>query len=263
MIFEGIVTKLRSELASPVRYFLGGVELNDFIGRTITLSSLPEKRCIHCDRAIKKTFGQGFCFPCFRSLARCDTCIVRPELCHFHKGTCREPGWGEEHCLIDHTIYLAATTSIKIGITRSHQRETRWIDQGALSALELGRVPERLQAGLIEVELKKHFSDKTNWRDLLVGKEVALDLAAEKGRIRDMFPDLFSHHAGEYSARMEPTYIEYPVQEYLPKARSVNLDKTPEIRGELTGIRGQYLLLDGGGINVRKYQGYIWKLALA
>jgi hypothetical protein len=34
------------------------------------------------------------------------------------------------------------------------------------------------------------------------------------------------------------------------------LDKTPKIRGVLHGIKGQYLLLDIGVINIRKYTGY-------
>jgi hypothetical protein len=34
------------------------------------------------------------------------------------------------------------------------------------------------------------------------------------------------------------------------------LDKSPEVAGVLHGIKGQYLLLDTGVINIRKYSGY-------
>ena len=38
--------------------------------------------------------------------------------------------------------------------------------------------------------------------------------------------------------------------------KSHNLDKTPIIRGKLQGIKGQYLIMDTGVINIRKYTGY-------
>ena len=42
----------------------------------------------------------------------------------------------------------------------------------------------------------------------------------------------------------------------IEKIKSLNLDKTPKIRGVLQGIKGQYLILDIGVINIRKYTGY-------
>ena len=48
----------------------------------------------------------------------------------------------------------------------------------------------------------------------------------------------------------------YPVLEYPTKIKSLNLDKTPLISGLLLGIKGQYLILDNGVINLRKYAGY-------
>jgi hypothetical protein len=35
-----------------------------------------------------------------------------------------------------------------------------------------------------------------------------------------------------------------------------NLDKAPEVEGVLEGIKGQYLILDTGVINIRKFTGY-------
>ena len=48
----------------------------------------------------------------------------------------------------------------------------------------------------------------------------------------------------------------YPVLAYPEKVKSFNLDKVPEAGGVLQGIKGQYLIFDGGVINLRKYTGY-------
>ena len=61
-------------------------------------------------------------------------CIIRPELCRAHLGEGRNPDWEKEHHLQPHIVYLAQTDVIKVGVTRSTQVPTRWIDQG-----EIGR----------------------------------------------------------------------------------------------------------------------------
>ena len=51
--------------------------------------------------------------------------------------------------------------------------------------------------------------------------------------------------------------LHYPVETYPLKVKSLNFDKTPKIKGVLTGIRGQYLIFDKGEvINLRKFAGY-------
>ena len=50
--------------------------------------------------------------------------------------------------------------------------------------------------------------------------------------------------------------IHYPVLRYPEKVSSFNFDKTPLVEGVLWGIKGQYLILDTGVINVRKFGGY-------
>jgi hypothetical protein len=43
----------------------------------------------------------------------------------------------------------------------------------------------------------------------------------------------------------------------LLKIKSINLEKEPNFEGQLLGIKGQYLMLDGDRvINMRKYSGY-------
>jgi hypothetical protein len=51
--------------------------------------------------------------------------------------------------------------------------------------------------------------------------------------------------------------IQYPVSVYPEKIKSIGFDKQPEITEKLIGIRGQYLLFEGGNVlNIRKHSGY-------
>ena len=143
------------------------IALNPIIGKTLTLNFHGKIACKHCGKATKKSYSQGFCYPCMIKLAQCDMCIMKPETCHHHLGTCREPQWGEQHCMVDHYVYLSNTSALKVGITRHTQIPTRWIDQGAHQATVLLEVPNRYLAGIGEVALKNFFSDKTNWRKML------------------------------------------------------------------------------------------------
>jgi hypothetical protein len=51
--------------------------------------------------------------------------------------------------------------------------------------------------------------------------------------------------------------LEYPVINYPDKIKSFNLDKDSVAEGTLNGIKGQYLIMDTGVINLRKYGGYL------
>ena len=68
--------------------------------------------------------------------------------------------------MVDHYVYLANSSGLKVGITRHTQLPTRWIDQGASQALPIFKVRTRLQSGLVETALAEFISDKTNWRAL-------------------------------------------------------------------------------------------------
>jgi hypothetical protein len=46
------------------------------------------------------------------------------------------------------------------------------------------------------------------------------------------------------------------VLSYPDKVKSFNFDTQREVAGILHGIKGQYLLLDSGVINLRKFSGY-------
>ena len=224
--------------------------VNEFLGRRLKIEFKGEILCIECGRKTKKSFNQGYCFPCSRDLAKTDMCSVRPELCHFAKGTCRQPEWGQANCMIPHTLYLANSSGLKVGITRAHHRVTRWIDQGAIEAIPVVNLNERLTVGLLEKELKAHFADKTHWRNMLKGEVPPLDLASERVRLGTLLT------GGETLLTDDVVRIEYPVLEHPKKITSLNLDKSPVIDGTLLGIKGQYLIFDQGVINIRSYSGY-------
>lgn len=262
----GPIRKLAARLARPIEYSLPiGSEswpLRDRIGQSIALEWLREIRCIHCDRPTRKSFNQGYCYPCFRSLARCDRCVTQPELCHYARGTCREPAWGEQHCLIPHTVYLANASSLKVGVTRGLDPTARWIDQGASQGLAIRIVPTRLDAGRVEVAFKRYVGDRTDWRRMLRGDPEPLDLARERDRLLEALAG--EETPVEWPGRAAATAaqsLEYPVLAHPEKPVSIDLERTGRVAGTLMGIKGQYLMLDTGVINVRKYAGYVMSWA--
>lgn len=188
-------------------------------------------------------------------LASCDLCILRPETCHYDKGTCREPQWGEENCFKSHIIYLANSSGLKVGITRKSQVPIRWMDQGASEALPIMEVKNRFVSGQIEVLFKKHISDKTDWRKMLKGVPESLNLIEWKNKLLLELTEELKPF--EFTLLDEPVVtFKYPVETYPEKVSSYNLDKTPEISGRLMGIKGQYLIFEGGVLNVRSHSGY-------
>ena len=229
------------------------VPLNPFIGKQVRLRHTGRIFCIHCGKGTRTSFAQGYCYPCMQSLAQCDLCIVKPETCHHHLGTCRELEWGEAHCMIEHTVYLANSSGIKVGITRSHQMTTRWMDQGAVQALPIVKVRSRRESGLVEFALSRSMPDKTNWRLMLKGEGENLNLRAKRDELFAAWPaDL----PGELLMEGKDFAFSYPVLRYPDKLTAFNLDKQPDIRGILLGIKGQYLIFEDGVLNLRKHGGY-------
>lgn len=244
---------------SPVIYNLeiGSelVNLTSYVGKDLLLTYSGKILCSNCGKKTKKSYGQGYCYPCTLKLAECDLCILKPETCHFDKGTCREPAWGEEHCMKPHVVYLANSSGLKVGITRRSQVPTRWMDQGASAALPILEVKNRLTSGLIEVLFKKHIADKTDWRKMLKGEPEVIDLVSWKEKLMLALKEELKGF--EYTEINDPQWsFQYPVNQYPEKVSSFNLDKVNEIRGKLVGIKGQYLIFDTGVFNVRAHTGY-------
>lgn len=257
-MISGNLHKMDVELEDTVRYQLrleSSVVMNDLIGQEVSLSWSGKIFCQKCNKITKNSFGEGFCYTCFTTAAESAECIIRPELCRAHLGEGRDPEWEQRNHNVPHIVYLAASDIVKVGVTRITQVPTRWIDQGASAAIRLAETPNRYEAGILEVALKDFFSDKTNWQRMLKNEiDESIDLVEEKWSLHDQLPSDLTKY---FSEDDEVITLNYPVLEYSNKIKSLSFDKLSEIKGKLVGIKGQYLLFEGGNaMNVRKHTGY-------
>ncbi|MCG2581066.1 MAG: DUF2797 domain-containing protein, partial [Marinobacter sp.] len=97
---------------------------------------------------------------------------------------------------------------------------------------------------------------------MLKGDVPEMDLAVERDRLLALIADDLeqlkaAHGEGALQVVDEQGLgLSYPVQIWPQKVKTHNLDKEPSAEGTLQGIKGQYLMLDTGVINIRKYTGY-------
>lgn len=269
-MYTGILAKMNFDYEETnysvnPRYYLnfseGKLELNDLIGQRILLCYTGRIVCSSCGRETKKSFGQGYCYPCFISVPQTEDCVLKPELCRAHVGIARNMEYARENCLVDQCVYLANSGGLKVGVTRLHQIPVRWVDQGAVTAVKLVITPNRYNAGLVEVELKKVFADKTNWRKMLTGSFTNEDLLEKK----KLALDFLQGKGFQYTIAQDQVYtIVFPVARFPVKVESMNFDNQVEISGTLLGIKGQYLIFDDGRVfNVRKHTGYCVNMILS
>lgn len=237
--------------------------LGSLLGQTIEIEFIGEKSCIHCGRRVRKLYQNGYCFPCVTTLAECDLCIVKPHECHYHLGTCREPAFGDTHCMIPHYVYLADSSSVKVGLTRKGRQLKRWADQGATSAILFAQTSTRKLAGELEMEIAQHLPDKTDWRKML--KDTG-EADANLFEVRE-----------QVLSRLGPLYEPYVIQQphevvqfvyprllgFEPTLKSLSLDKQPSVRGTLCAIKGQYLMFEQGVLNIRKHAGFHVQISLS
>ena len=264
MKYEGNIRKMRANLKDEVHYSLPLydvlepgelVDMTGLVGQTIRMEFVNQINCVVTGKKIKKTFGDGMSYDAFMTPPMASPSILRPELSRIHEGIAlRDAEWEKEHHLQPHVVYLSKTAGIKVGVTRETQVPTRWIDQGAVEAIVLAEVPYRQLAGLIEVELKEHMSDKTNWRSMLKNLVADDDLLERKEEAIDLLPEEYYDFISDND---EVTQINYPVIGYPEKVTSMKLDKVPLIEKKLNGIKGQYLIFDDDTvINMRSHAGY-------
>ena len=264
MQYEGVLEKMQTEYGNPIQYYLvfedGFINMNQLLGKDLEIQFLGYQ-CLNCGKK-KKIYRQGFCYDCFYASPSAGDWIMRPELSTAHLGIPdRDLDYETRVQVQPHIVYLALATEVKVGVTRKTQVPTRWIDQGAGSAIAIAEVPNRYLAGVAEVALKSHFTDKTNWRKMLCNECIEADLIAHRAQLADLLPE-------EVRAYFTPDgheiyKLEYPVLDYPKKVNSLNLDKEPNFKGKLTGIRGQYLLFEDGTVfNVRGYEGYVVRMTI-
>jgi len=263
MQFQGVLKKMLTENDSPINYYLDlendFLNLNQLLDKKISIK-FKKYQCLNCGKD-KKIYRQGYCYDCFFEMPQTGNWIMHPELstAHLDKED-RDLAYEKDVQLKPHIVYLANSSNIKVGVTRKSQIPTRWIDQGAHEALVLVEVPNRYLAGITEVALKNHVSDKTNWRKMLTNNITDVDLKAEKERLSAFIPDEIKQY---YGRNTKEVHLNFPVVQYPVKVKSLSLDKTPNFTGTLKGIKGQYLIFDDGTVfNVRSYEGYVVDLIL-
>lgn len=242
------------------------------LGSPIHLHWTGNIYCISCGAKTSKSFSQGYCYRCFQKSPECDLCIMKPETCHYEQGTCRDNEFAHQTCFQPHIVYLANSSGLKVGITRVQNQPSRWLDQGAMQALPILAVGSRRLSGHLETLIATELADKTDWRKLLKSDAEPLDLLSLKEQVLAQFSQQIGQIRQQFSEKIEfnETVEElnksvqqfiYPILQYPEKIKLHNLDKTPEVSGILQGIKGQYLILDTGVINLRKYTGYELNLA--
>lgn len=275
IVWTGTLAKMRVEAAEPVRYHFtdGWFEkdkrvadhlVNNHLGKQVELRFTGEINCIACGRKTKKTFGQGYCFPCTRSRAEADICIVRPELCHHGEADnpCRDESFAQEVCFHPHYLYCSLTSGVKVGITREQNIPSRWIDQGAIAAVPVAMLPNRRAVGEVEKRLSSEgFKDKTHWTRMLKGSPEDRNIGEVVDKVVERLTEWGVEGILSPLERLEHQF-EYPVLEWPVKVTSLNLDKNPVAGGVLKGIKAQYLIFDSGVINIRKYSGYKVEVAV-
>lgn len=264
MYFEFVLTKMQTELTNPVQYYLFSnnisLNVNQLLDKEITIEHIGYE-CLGCGQA-KKIFRQGFCYDCFYSSPLAGDWIMKPELSTAHLDIQdRDLEYEKKVQLQPHIVYFSVSSELKVGVTRKTQVPYRWIDQGAVQALPIVEVPNRYLAGITEVALKKHFSDKTNFRKMLQNEVPEIDLVQERDKIREYLPEEVL--AFFDTNRDNLTQIEYPVLQYPTKISSLNIGVNPIYQGKLKGIKGQYLIFEDQTVfNVRTYEGFKVRLEI-
>ncbi len=264
MIYEGVLTKMQTELGNPIQYYLvfenSFLNLNQLLDKELEIS-FQGYQCLHCGKK-KKIFRQGHCYDCFMSSASVGDWIMKPELSTAHLDIeDRDLDYERKVQLQPHIVYLALSSEVKVGVTRGTQVPTRWIDQGAVQAIPILELPNRYLAGITEVALKNNYADKTNWQKMLKNEVPQVDLIQERLKAGNFLPDEVRDYYAENNSHLYEFH--YPVLTYPKKVTSLSLDKTPLFQGKLSGIKGQYLLFqDGTVFNVRTFEGYVVKISL-
>jgi hypothetical protein len=263
-MYKGVLTKMQTEFGNPIQYYLNFeddfLNMNQLLDKTLTVN-FEEYECLSCGLN-KPIYRQGFCKSCFFETPSAGDWIMRPELSTAHLGIeDRDLEYEKKVQLQPHIVYLALSSEVKVGVTRKPQVPTRWIDQGAIKAVEILEAPNRYIAGITEVALKSYVSDKTNWRKMLQNLNEEADLLAKKEELQRFIPEEAQPY---YLANREVVELDFPVLSYPEKVKSLNLSKTPNYEGVLKGIKGQYLIFEDNTVfNVRGNEGIVVSLGIS
>ena len=263
MQYQGVLKKMQTENTNPVNYYLmmgnDFLQMNQLIDKKMHIEFIGYQ-CLACGES-KKIYRQGYCYDDFYKVPQAADWIMKPELSTAHLDVeDRDLEYEKKVQLQPHIVYLANSSNVKVGVTRKTQVPTRWIDQGAHEALEIVEVPNRYLAGITEIALKEHVSDKTNWRKMLKNDIEDVDLVAHREALKAYIPEEAKSY---FISDNEETHIHFPVSKYPEKLKTLNLDKTPAYEGVLKGVKGQYLIFEDDTVfNVRSWEGYVVRITI-
>jgi len=263
MYYQGVLTKMKTEYAKPIQYYLmfenDFININQILNKQITIQFI-KYQCLNCG-ADKPIYRQGFDKQCFFEVPQAADWVMKPELSKAHLGIEeRDLEYEKKAQLQPHIVYLANSSNIKVGVTRKNQVPTRWIDQGAHEAIEIVEVPNRYLAGVTEVALKQHVSDKTNWRKMLKNDIENVNLVEWRNKLKNAIPDEVKSY---FITNNTETNINFPVEAYPEKPKSLNIIKQQTYTGKLIGIKGQYLIFEDETVfNVRANEGVVVKITI-
>ena len=261
MQYQGVLKKMITENLNSVQYYLDMnsdfLHMNQLLNKTIVLNFVSYE-CLNCGSE-REIYRQGFCKTCFFESPKVADWILRPELSKAHLDEeDRDLTYEKEMQLQPHIVYLANSSNVKVGVTRKTQVPTRWIDQGAHKAVEIVEVPNRYLAGITEVALKEHVSDKTNWRKMLKNDIEKIDLNDWKDKLRPFIPEETKEYFIEDNEEMN---ICFPVEKYPVKPKSLNIVKQETYEGKIVGVKGQYLIFEDETVfNIRSNEGIVIKI---
>ncbi len=258
MKYQGVLKKMSTENLETIQYYLDMgsdfLNMNQLLGKTIEMT-FDKYECLNC-HLNKQIYRQGFCKNCFFETPNAGDWIMRPELSTAHLGIeDRDLAYEKQAQLQPHIVYLANSSNVKVGVTRRQQVPTRWIDQGAHEAIEIVEVPNRYLAGITEVALKAHVADKTNWRKMLKNDIEDASLQEWQQKLKEFIPEEAKEYFIENNSE---THLNFPVNKYPEKPKSLNLVKEQSYSGTLVGVKGQYLIFEDQTVfNVRSNEGLV------
>ncbi len=264
MKYQGVLKKMSTENLETIQYYLDMgsdvLNMNQLLDKEVTLSFVRFE-CLNCGNN-KEIYRQGFCKSCFFKTPNAGDWIMRPELSKAHLGIeDRDLAFEQKMQLKPHIVYLAFSSNVKVGVTRKNQVPTRWIDQGATKAVAIVEVPNRYLAGITEVALKEHISDKTNWRKMLQSTNEQVDLNEVKKQLAKYIPDEVKKYYIKNDTKV--TTLNFPILQNPEKVKSLNLVKNQCYSGKLKGIKGQYFIFEDTTVfNVRANEGLVIELIL-
>jgi len=257
---EGPTFKLFNVLKSPVQVYAEVGEhilhLNALIGRSISLEYKGQAICKSCKRDFESLFRMGCCKKCFFESPLAGASIFRPELSRAHLNIeDRDLDHEKSFQLQPHVVYLADAGQIKVGVTRLDQVHNRWMDQGAGRARIIAKTNNRHEAGLIEVELKSLYSDKTNWKQMLNNKSDGRELKEEAIHAKESVSNNLKRF---FDLDGEQQEIHYDYNIAPANINSFSLKDSLKFKDDLFGLRGQYLIFSSGNaINLRSHEGLV------